>query len=217
MKAISLLSGGKDSFLAAMIAMEQGFDIITCITVIPEEDSPMFHVPNARHASKVAELLGLNTKFCSEDQFRGIIEDIASKNKDLALINGAIASNYQRNRLEILCTELSMLCYSPLWRVDQDTVMEEIINRNIGAIIVSVSAEGLGKDFLGREINPDTLNDLKQIRKRYGINITGEGGEYESFVTSYGSGKLSIKKSGTNFSGSTGSIVIEELELVTKS
>ena len=35
--------------------------------------------------------------------------------------------------------------------VDQDTVMEEIINRNIGAIIVSVSAEGLGKDFLGRE------------------------------------------------------------------
>ena len=95
--------------------------------------------------------------------------------------------------------------------------MEEIINRNIGAIIVSVSAEGLGKDFLGKEINQDTLKDLKQIRKRYGINITGEGGEYESFVISYGSGKLNIKKSKINFSGSTGSIVIEELELVTKS
>ena len=36
LKAVSLFSGGKDSFLSAQIALEQGFEIIAAITVVPD-------------------------------------------------------------------------------------------------------------------------------------------------------------------------------------
>ena len=211
MKAISLLSGGKDSFLATLIAMEQGFDVISAITVIPDEDSMMFHVPNARLAEQVAGLIDLKTIFCRESDFEDIIAGLSMENENLALINGAIASNYQRNKLEMICTAHEMLCYSPLWRVAQDIVMEEIMQKGIRPIIVAVGAEGLGEEFLGRIIDEGTIESLKLLEKKYGLNITGEGGEYESFVTGYGSRNLEIKKYRKHYSGSSGALIIEDL------
>ena len=48
MKAIALFSGGKDSFLSAMMAEEQGYEILYGVTVVPEEYSMMFHYPNSK-------------------------------------------------------------------------------------------------------------------------------------------------------------------------
>ena len=44
MKSVALMSGGKDSFLSTLTAMEQGFDVSLSLTVIPQEDSFMYHV-----------------------------------------------------------------------------------------------------------------------------------------------------------------------------
>ena len=211
MKAISLLSGGKDSFLATLIAMEQGFDVISAITVIPDEESMMFHVPNAMLAGYVAELIDLKTLFCKESEFERLITKLSIENGKMALINGAIASNFQRNKLEVMCTAHEMLCYSPLWRVSQDMVMQEIIQRGIRPVIVAVGAEGLGEEFLGMKIDEETVEKLKVLEKKYGLNITGEGGEYESFVSGYGPRTLEIAKFKKNYSGSSGVLTIEEL------
>jgi len=165
MRAISLLSGGKDSFLSTLIAMEQGFKILSCLTVLPESESFMFHVPNARYASEVSSLLGLNTVFCKENEFEDKIKEMTADGIPTAIINGAIASNFQRNKLELMCTRLSLLCYSPLWRVEQSTVMEEIIRRKIGAIIVAISAEGLDETFLGKAIDESSNKKIKRNLK----------------------------------------------------
>ncbi|MCL5787768.1 MAG: diphthine--ammonia ligase [Candidatus Thermoplasmatota archaeon] len=211
MKAISLLSGGKDSFLATLIAMEQGFDVISAITVIPDEESMMFHVPNAMLAGYVGELIDIKTIFCKESEFEKLIAKLSMENGNMALVNGAIASNYQRNKLEAICTAYEMLCYSPLWRISQDLVMQEIIQRGIRPVIVAVGAEGLGEELLGRKIDEETVEKLKVLEKKYGLNITGEGGEYESFVSGYGSRTLEITKFKKNYSGSSGVLTIEEL------
>ena len=204
MKAISLFSGGKDSFLSALIAMEQGHDIIATVTVQPHEDSMMFHFPNHIHAGAVADLLGLRNIIISEDTFREEIEIIVRETKAEALISGAIASNYQKTRIERMCTEMGIVSITPLWLMDQERELNSVISSGIRAILVSVSADGLGKEYLGRAIDHELISDLLMLKDKHRINISGEGGEYESFVISYLDSDISVKSYRDAWNGSTG-------------
>lgn len=214
MKAISLFSGGKDSFLAASIAQEQGFEIVRAITVLPEEFSMMYHFPNAEKSTFPAKLLGIDTMHISEGE---LLETISSFVEDgvEALISGAIASEYQKTRIERMCTELGIISYTPLWRKDQLVLLNELQLRGIEAIVVSVSAEGLVEEDLGKIIDAQYIDHLIALREKYRINLAGEGGEFESFVVkSGGSKKIKIKKSRKIWEGSHGYLIIEDAELV---
>ena len=183
LKSVWLLSGGKDSFLAAETARDQGHEIGLALTVIPEEFSLMYHYPNASKAELVAGMRGTPWMSVSEDRLASTLTDLRKQGYD-ELISGAIASEYQKTRLEKLCTEIGMESFTPLWHKDQSDIIRELILRGIGAIIVSVSAEGFTEKDIGRSIDEDFLRDLESRNKHYGINIAGEGGEYESFVYS---------------------------------
>ena len=204
MKAISLFSGGKDSFLSALIAMEQGHDILAAVTVQPHEDSMMFHFPNHVLAGDVAKLLKLRNITVREDTFREDIERIVMETKAEAIISGAIASNYQKTRIERMCTELGIVSITPLWLMDQEKELSSVISSGIRAILVSVSADGLGREYLGRTIDQELIQELLRLKIRHGINISGEGGEYESFVLSYLGNEIPLKSYRDVWNGSTG-------------
>lgn len=212
MKAFALISGGKDSFLSTLTAMEQGFDIDTGITVIPENDSMMYHVPNAKWAGLTCGLLGIRWVSTDEVSFNTIIEQMAGEGYR-ALVAGAIASNYQKSRLEGLCTELGLCLYTPLWLLNQEAVLQELIIRGICAEIIAVSAEGFNSNDLGRVIDSEYIDDLKKRSEKYHFNIAGEGGEYESFVTSFRRSEIKITGKKALWKGSSGYIEIEKAEL----
>lgn len=205
------MSGGKDSFLAAVFAMEQGLDLRWSLTVLPETDSMMFHVPNIRNAEKVASILGLHTEFVEEGEFANALQKAKISGVE-CVVSGAIASEYQKTRIERLCTELGLVSFTPLWMKDQNLILREILNSDIRAIIVSVSAEGLGKDFLGRRLDENLISDLRGVSEKIHINISGEGGEYETFVLGYAAGEdLNIEESEIIWKESSGSLVIRKL------
>ncbi|MDG7045291.1 MAG: diphthine--ammonia ligase [Nitrososphaerota archaeon] len=211
MKAVALMSGGKDSFLSTVIALEQGMDIVEAITVIPEEFSYMYHFPNADKASFVSGLLNLRSEYVNENNLASKLKNFAESGVG-TLISGAIASDYQKTRIENLCTNLNMRSFTPLWRKDQEDVLMEIIRRGISPIIVSVSADGFTKEDLGRVIDENYLVELKKKEEKFGINISGEGGEYETFVTypGYGTG-LNLTKSHILWEGSHGYLLLDEV------
>ncbi len=190
MKAIALFSGGKDSFLSAMMAEEQGYEILYGVTVVPEEYSMMFHYPNSKISEYAASLLGFQIKYVNESNYQAYFAEICSGNVD-AVVTGAIASDYQKTRIEKICYDTGTIIYSPLWRKKQEYIIDQLILRNIRAMIVSVSAEGLTEEDLGKTIDQKYLNHLRYLGEKYGINIAGEGGEYETFV--YGLGHTEIK------------------------
>lgn len=211
MKALALLSGGKDSFLSAMIALEQGYDLVAALTVMPEEFSMMFHYPNAARAEQVAGLLGVPWVTTTEDGFADAVREY-TKEGVKAIVSGAIASEYQKTRLERMCTELGIESFTPLWKKEQKRILQELVLRGIRAVLVSVSAEGFGPDDLGREIDDEYIAELEAKNEKYGINLTGEGGEYETFVVGCpGAGSLNISKSKKVWEGSHGYLLIEEL------
>ena len=104
MKGLSLLSGGKDSFLSTVIAMEQGIDVDLSLTVIPEEFSMMYHYPNTSWAKLVAVML--NTKWRSIQE-TDLENSLLSLKEDgyTVLVIGATASDYQKTRMEYLCNK----------------------------------------------------------------------------------------------------------------
>ena len=214
MKTLALLSGGKDSFLSAQIAMEQGYDVAAALTVIPEEFSLMFHYPNAAKAEIVASLLGVPWATTSEIDFASTIESYA-KQGFRAVTVGAIASEYQKTRVERLCTKLGLMSFIPLWRKEQSLILKELLLRGIRAMIVSFSAEGFDERDLGRIIDRDYIAELERKNERYGINISGEGGEYETYVVSArGMGELEILDSEKVWEGSHGYLLLRNVRKV---
>lgn len=213
MKAIALFSGGKDSFMSAQIAMEQGFEIVKALTIDPEEFSFMFHFPNVDKADLAASLLGLEVEHIREDDFEKRIREFAESGID-ALVSGAIASEYQKTRIERICTEYGLISFTPLWKKKQPDLLRELQSRGIRAIVVSVAAEGLDESDLGRIIDTDYMEHLSKLEEKYRINVAGEGGEYESFVCEIAGGrKVTIRKARKVWEGSHGYYLIEDAEL----
>lgn len=212
MKTLALLSGGKDSFLAAQMAMEQGYDVEAALTVIPEEFSLMFHYPNAAKAELVASLLDVPWSTASEKDFTETIKSYVRQGFK-AITVGAIASEYQKTRIEGLCTRLGIMSFIPLWRKEQSLILRELQLRGITAMIVSVSAEGFDKSDLGRLIDQDYMKELERKNERYGINVSGEGGEYETFVmAARGMGELEILDSEKVWEGSHGYLLLKSVQ-----
>ncbi|MDD5111228.1 MAG: TIGR00289 family protein, partial [Candidatus Altiarchaeota archaeon] len=49
-------------------------------------------------------------------------------------------------------------------------------------VMAGIAAEGLDESWLGRILTLEDAGRLEAISKKHGINIAGEGGEYETFV-----------------------------------
>ncbi|KYK29640.1 MAG: hypothetical protein AYK23_01530 [Candidatus Proteinoplasmatales archaeon SG8-5] len=187
MKLAALFSGGKDSTYAVHLAQQKGWEVAKLVSIFPEaDDSYMFHVPNIHLTPLLADALGIDfvkqyTKGEKEKELEDLREVLASLEID-GIVTGAIASNYQRTRIQDVCNDLGLTCYNPLWGLDQKEVLVEMIDAGFHILIVGVFAEGLGKDWLGRRLDMDALTELESIANRFGINVSGEGGEFESLV-----------------------------------
>lgn len=181
MRVAALISGGKDSMLALHKVSEDN-EISFLISVIPErEDSWMFHTACLNMVDAVAECLDLPLKkiFVSgekDKEIRELTDGLEDLDVD-AICVGVIESNYQYGRFAKVCEKLDLKLLTPLWKVDQVKVLREVAEK-FEAVIVSVSAEGLDKSFLGRKIDFSLIEKILKLR----INPAGEGGEYETLV-----------------------------------
>eukprot|EP01035_Chromulina_nebulosa_P029159 gene29159-38622_t len=96
---------------------------------------------------------------------------------------GAIVSTYQRLRLEHVCVKLGLtpLCF--LWQKDRNELLDEIIDKGqVDAILVKVAGAGLlPAKHLGKSLR-DMRPSLSIFHTKYGLDVCGEGGEYESLV-----------------------------------
>ncbi|RZF36193.1 hypothetical protein LSTR_LSTR012817, partial [Laodelphax striatellus] len=99
-----------------------------------------------------------------------------------AVAVGAVLSDYQRIRVENVCSRLGLVALAYLWRRDQAELLQEMIDCNVEAVIIKVAALGLDPSkHLGKKIS-ELQPHLVKMNEKYGLNICGEGGEYETFT-----------------------------------
>jgi len=99
-----------------------------------------------------------------------------------AVVSGGISSQYQKKRIDKVCQELGFTHVAPLWQEEPLKLLKEIISLKMETIIVGVYAHGFNQTWLGRKIDEDTVNDLRELNTRFKVSIVGEGGEYETLV-----------------------------------
>lgn len=224
---VSLFSGGKDSAFALWYAQMQGWDIISLVTIIPEsQESWMFHYPAVKWTGLQAEAMGIprmviHTKGVKEDE----LEDLRSGLRTLiksagieGIVSGAVASEYQRTRLDNMCEELGLRSFAPLWHKNQQQLVREQIDSGFEIIVTACSALGLTSSWLGRRLNHASLEELVKLNQKHGLSVAFEGGEAETFVLSAPmfNGTLQVVRSHPYWSGESGYLEIEELVLKRK-
>ncbi len=187
MKVAALFSGGKDSVFAIYIAKQWGWDVTHLITLQPEKrDSWMFHSINIHLTEKLAEAIDIPLiKKQTKGEKEKELEDLKDILKDLKIdgvISGAIASEYQRTRIEKICNELEIKSFTPIWHKNQELILRDQISAGFKIIVVGVFAHGFDKTWLGKTINEELIDELIKLRKKYSINEAGEGGEFETLV-----------------------------------
>lgn len=227
LKLGALVSSGKDSVYAMYTMLKMNYEI-TCMIALKSKnpDSYMFHTPGVEIVKLQSESTGipvleLDTKGKKEKELEDLKKALiqAKEKYDIqGVVTGALYSNYQRERIEKIADSLELKIYSPLWHVDQEVYVRELIERGFKFVMTKVMAEGLDKNWLGKEISLADVDKLKKLHDKIGFHIAGEGGEYESLMIDgpIFEKKINIVESEIKEEGIVGELIIKRAELTSK-
>lgn len=188
MKVAVLFTGGKDSTYALFKTKHDVKCLITIASKNPH--SYMFHTPNIELVKLQAKSLKLpliyqKTKGKKEEELKDLKKAIqlsVKKYKIQGIVSGAIESKYQKQRVDNICKELNLKSIMPIWHINPLKYLNSLIKHKFQTIITSIAAEGLTKEWLGKELNKKTIEELKQLNKKYKLHLALEGGEAETLV-----------------------------------
>lgn len=212
MKVVGLISGGKDSCYNLMKCVQNGHELVALVNLYPadqekdELDSYMYQTVGHQLIQYYSDALGLplfrraikgqpmnveldydETKVQGdqqdevEDLFE-ILKEVKGQVEFEAVSVGAIFSSYQNNRVRNVCKRLELEVLAYLWQMDQKQLLSSMIEEGLEAILIKVAAIGLvPEQHLGKSLK-EMQSKLLELENKYGINVCGEGGEFETFT-----------------------------------
>ncbi|CAD8084827.1 unnamed protein product [Paramecium sonneborni] len=210
MKFLALISGGKDSIFNIIQCIQQGHELVLLVNLHPknignETDSFMYQSVGTNIIEAISQALDkpllkkeiqgkpkiTNLAYqCNDEEKEGdevedlflILKEAITLYPDIkGVSSGAIASTYQKIRVENCCQRLGLVSMAYLWNQDQFTLLDQMLQNNMKIILIKVAALGLTQKHLGKSIQ-DLYEHFKEIHEKYGFHPCGEGGEFESFV-----------------------------------
>jgi ABC transporter with metal-binding/Fe-S-binding domain ATP-binding protein len=203
MKLASLFSGGKDSTYAIYVVQKQGHDIACLLSVFPNSDeSHLLHHPNMAWTKLQSESMNIPQLLISSDSDNtdeelSKLEILLQKAKEQfdieGVVHGGIKSNFQKDKFETLCSKLNLIVVAPLWGIESQQYMNDLLDSKFEFIMTVISSDGLDDSWLGKLISKSDIDILKRLSQKFGFNLNFEGGEAETFVINCPLFKNSIK------------------------
>ena len=81
-----------------------------------------------------------------------------------------------------LSNGLDIKSFTPIWHKNQEMLVRDQVNAGFKIMVVSVSAQGFDKTWLGKILDLSCIEKLSKLKEKYSINVGGEGGEMETLV-----------------------------------
>lgn len=190
-RVATLLSTGKDSCLATQRIIDYNYDVASFLTVKPEQkNSYMSHAANIDVAQKQASAankpLLVETSEAEKEHELEDYQRLIQRAKDdqgvEGVVTGAVASEYQRQRIERICDRVGVKPYAPLWHTPGESVIKQVLKRGFDVIFEKTAAAGFDESWIEKHIEPHVLEELRGLHDEYGVHVAGEGGEFETLV-----------------------------------
>jgi diphthine-ammonia ligase len=179
-------SGGKDGCLALHRAKAGGMDVCYLANTVDEDGRrSRSHGISSAVIRRQAEALGIPVfqqptgQDDYEEKFVGMLKYFKSRGIGGGVF-GDIDFTDHREWNERVCASAGMIPYLPLWQEDQRRLVGEFIDAGYVAVVVTVKASILGKEFLGRRLDRKLLADIAGLGR--GITPCGEAGEFHTLV-----------------------------------
>lgn len=187
----ALFSGGKDSN-AALYRMARRNNHIACLINL-QSDNPDSYMFDSKKAGLIQEqaaaldipLLTQRTKGEKEDELddlRVALEEAKKQHEIDGVVAGALASTYQRDRVEKVAEAVGLKVFAPLWRENPAHYMRWLVRDGFKVQITEVAARGLDEDWVGTVLDAESVEELIALAGEHRFNAAGEGGEYETLV-----------------------------------
>lgn len=187
----SLFSGGKDS-AAALYRMARRNNDIRCLVNLQSRnaDSYMFDTkdqPLMERQSTALDIPLLVQETAGEkedelDDLRDALERAKQEYSVDGVVAGALASTYQRDRVERVADQVGLKVFAPLWQEDPAQYMRWLIREGFDIRITETAAQGIDETWTGQVLDEDSVEKLISLSAEYRFNAAGEGGEYETVV-----------------------------------
>jgi diphthine-ammonia ligase len=185
-RAAVLWTGGKDCNLALYEAKKAGYDIIALITFAIGESRFLAHpvhvMKQQAQALRITHLI-IPVSEPYKESYEHAIAEIKQTHAIATLVTGDIAEVHGNSNW---ITERSKPCgmevYLPLWQLKREHLLQQLMELNFKTIFSCVKEPWFTQDWLGRELNGETLEELKLLHENKGLDICGEQGEYHTLV-----------------------------------
>jgi len=178
-------SGGKDSCLSLYYTLKQGAIPKRLITMLIENgERSRSHGLSLNLLKKQSESLNipLSTYATSwedyETNFITALKEMKESGINLGVF-GDIDIDDHKKWVKKVCNKTNILEYLPLWKKPRRKIVQEFIDDEFKAIIVTVKDKLLDKELLGRELDENLIG----ILEKKGVDLAGENGEYHTMVT----------------------------------
>jgi diphthine-ammonia ligase len=118
------------------------------------------------------------------EDLHALLADVVARHPSVRGVGvGAILSSYQRLRVEAVCARLGLVPVALLWQRRQGGLLRDMVDAGLDAVLVKVASLGLSPRMLGVPLG-QLQPQLHGLHARFGLNVCGEGGEYET-ITRY--------------------------------
>ena len=225
MKLASLFSGGKDSTYAIHLAQKQGHKVKCLLSIFTKSDeSHLLHHPNIQWTKLQSESMQIpqitiNSDSDDVDDELSLLENLLKTAKEeygiKGIVHGGIKSNFQKEKFENVCSKYGLTVIAPLWNLEPEKYMNDLLEANFIFIMITVSSDGLDDSWLGKTIGLSEITSLKKLSDNFGFNLNFEGGEAETFVIDCPlfSNSIKIKQAEKKWDGYRGRFEIVDAEL----
>ena len=189
MNVAVMFSGGKDSCYAIKYCIDKGWNIEALIAVKPVSDEAyLWHYATVELTKLQAEAMQLPLILIKCDDIGPEREALCLKNTlanldvDALVLGGVGLQKTQIREIGKVAKKYGIDVMVPHSSCTSEELLKKEIEDGLEIVITEVAAAGLGKEWLGKKIN-NNFEELKILSKKFGFDLLGEGGSYNTFVT----------------------------------
>ena len=209
------LSGGKDSVYALYTALKEGLNVTHLLFI---STGGKAHLENKWLLKLVSEAIGIPAVIVGKkpDDIRKALKKLKAD----VLVSGVMTTPEHLDYYQQVLNPINVKHYAPLFGKKPLVALAEMQQLGFHNLIIEIdTALGSNKNWLGKEIDQNILNEIEQLVNERKMNPIGEFGEYHTIVLDCPIYKkrINVQKSKINWNKTKGYFIIKKADLQPKS